>query len=602
MFLGTTALSEFWEKDHEILFLGSWCLRHDRRVEWEKLRLRVMPSPWKDRERFYEATAYLDQCYERLLAQLGDYLDDVHGVPHGRRYWRILLGPWCFHYLHVVYDRYVHLLDAFSKHPVKRTLVLDPSSFRVPRDTSEFQELVSDDPYNLQLFSQVLKAMGHSFPARQFREEWGELGNGRLKQGWASFPRKAITKSLALASSVLACAGSGQGSIGLWKSRLQYKHACRLALRTHLRVVPLELPARWPFPVPNAVFGGHRAGLADLQYHDNFERVAVELLPVNLPVMYLESYPSARESILMQARKAPETILCSDGWYFDEPFKFLAAELSDRKRRFVAVQHGGGYGIFRYIYSERHEMSVSDTFMVWGWADPSNSQMRNLPSPALSVLKGQEEARSLASRPTVFFISTANLRYLMRLHSFPVGIFNQEYIHWQMRFLGALPIELRRVLLFRGFPGKNGDEGRDRVTEQFKEIRVDKLSRIYKRIRQARLCVVDHAGTTFLEALRANVPTVLFWDSACTEVRQEAESYFENLRKAGILYESPEEAAAKVVKVYDEPWLWWGDPAVQAARRTFVDRLALGQRDWMDCWVKALEAEFVRRLGPRGTV
>lgn len=39
MFLATTALSEFWDKDQEILFLGSWCLRYDRRSEWGNLNL-----------------------------------------------------------------------------------------------------------------------------------------------------------------------------------------------------------------------------------------------------------------------------------------------------------------------------------------------------------------------------------------------------------------------------------------------------------------------------------------------------------------------------------------------------------------------------------
>ena len=74
MFLATTALSEFWDKDQEIICLGPWCLPYDRRSEWCSLNYHVLPSPWDDRERFYKAAQYLDEGYERLLEQLAGYL------------------------------------------------------------------------------------------------------------------------------------------------------------------------------------------------------------------------------------------------------------------------------------------------------------------------------------------------------------------------------------------------------------------------------------------------------------------------------------------------------------------------------------------------
>ena len=43
MFLATTALSEFWDKGQETLFLGPWCRREDFRPEWEALRGEVLP-------------------------------------------------------------------------------------------------------------------------------------------------------------------------------------------------------------------------------------------------------------------------------------------------------------------------------------------------------------------------------------------------------------------------------------------------------------------------------------------------------------------------------------------------------------------------------
>ena len=72
MFLATTALADFWDTSDEILFLGSWCLRYDRRRDWQGLRYRVLPSLWDDRRRFYAAAEYLDECAEGILKRLTD--------------------------------------------------------------------------------------------------------------------------------------------------------------------------------------------------------------------------------------------------------------------------------------------------------------------------------------------------------------------------------------------------------------------------------------------------------------------------------------------------------------------------------------------------
>ena len=104
--------------------------------------------------------------------------------------------------------------------------------------------------------------------------------------------------------------------------------------------------------------------------------------------------------------------------------------------------------------------------------------------------------------------------------------------------------------------------------------------------------VIDHPGTSALEVLAANIPMVLFWDPKWWEMRREAEPYFEGLRKVGILWNSPETAAAKLAEIYHDPWAWWGSSEVQQARKNFADRYALAREDWADCWAKALAEEL----------
>ena len=132
MFLATTALTEFWNKDQEILALGAGCLLYDKRSEWESLNYRVMPRVWDDRQRFYQASRYLEGCQEQVLEQIAGYLNSVHKVSRSQRYWRIIIGPWLFDHLQCVYDRYVQLGEALRSYPDIETLTLDAGSFRTP--------------------------------------------------------------------------------------------------------------------------------------------------------------------------------------------------------------------------------------------------------------------------------------------------------------------------------------------------------------------------------------------------------------------------------------------------------------------------------------
>ena len=104
-----------------------------------------------------------------------------------------------------------------------------------------------------------------------------------------------------------------------------------------------------------------------------------------------------------------------------------------------------------------------------------------------------------------------------------------------------------------------------------------------------RLLVLDHHGTTMLEALAANVPTICFWDPACWPITAEFHNLLLKLGEAGIWHSSAEDAAVHVVKVWADPAAWWKDAKTQEARLEFMQhfaRVVPRHRDAL--WVGAL--------------
>ncbi len=594
MFLATTALREYWDTGEQLLFLGPWCLQRKQGSSLNGLSYRVLGNPWDDQERFRRATDYLDACGERMLVRLSDYLNGVHGVSRTPRYWRVLIGPWLLDYLHVSYDRYIRIKEALRVEPELRTIVLDPQSFLVPGDTGEFFSWIDDDHYNLQVISEQLAHLGYRFPARKAEQgEEPRMAARRLAPPRAGLRQRLRRWGSSTLTHALRVSHGRRPGASLYEVRCPPWWLWRIAWRTGLHVLPHELSRQWSFWHHDPIFDERRKALAALSASDEFERITVQALPQHFPVLYLEGYATARNEALHGQRGFPAIMVSSTAWYSHEPFKFLAGEASEQGSRLVTVQHGGGYGIFRFIAPEQHESRLGDLGLVWGWADSKQAgRVRNAPDLLLSSQRTLKEGtHKRSASQTALFVLTAHLRYLPRFHSFPIGIDTEGYLDWQLRFLAAVSEEMRAKIRVRLYPAASEEAARAQLVERFAAVRFDNDEPLLRRMTRARMVIIDHCGTSILEALRLGVPLICFWDPERTDVREEAAPYVERLREAGILWDSPEAAAAKVEAVYEQPWAWWGQASVQSARREFVDRYALGRADWLTCWAKILTEE-----------
>jgi len=594
MFLATTALSEFWDKQQEILFLGYWCLRDDRRPDWEGLKYQVLPSLWDDRRRFYDSARYLDECGERMLNRLSSYLNESHGVSHSQRYWRILIGTWLFHYLHSIYDRYIHLQEATKLVSRMQTVILDSESFMTPISTDDGIHWLGQDLYNLQLYSQLWQLMGFSVSSRRAALTGQNFCNVRKRLRWRDTAHNLLRVGARYAERAAQYLRGGCPAIALCDMSMPLGMLWRLALQSRLHAVPFKFACDFDLAAFGVVGDRQRRGLATLPASSEFERVFIETLPQNFPVLYLEGYARARNATLANHSRFPQAIVSETGWAFNEPFKFFAAEASERAVRLIAVQHGGGYGLSRHTPYELHEARIADSYLVWGWAEDEGQSKSNWPNPKLSALAARAARRKDPCKAeTVLFVATADLPYLTRFYHRPVGSQWENYSVWQQRFFLALSNQSRSVTRFRHQTGRWGLEefGKlflERIRQRFPEVQPDDGAAFFEKIWSSRIIVFDNQGTGFLETLAANVPTILFWNPQEWEVGMEAEPHVQRLREAGILWDSPETAAEKVARIYDDPWAWWGSDEVQEARRRFVERYALGRADWADTWVQGL--------------
>jgi putative transferase (TIGR04331 family) len=595
MFLATTALTRFWDTAGPILFLGPWCTLHSERSNWAALEYQILPNPWDNREKFFQAGLHCQSVADLLLTELTPYLNSVNGVHFDARYWRILVGPWILWYVSALYDRYVYLKEAFQAFPALKTIVLKESDYFTIHEFAEHSRMIDKSHlYNLQLFSQIIRTWGYEFPEKSALPK-GRPTAPRQAKPYLHYPRAflkgAISRVRGLGARYLLTAPR------VIVHPINFDRWPRLKLSATSgfcgRFAFESFPPGWRFEADST--HPARRELASLSRNtDEFGQVLAATLPLNFPTLYLEGYRESRRFLLNMCprKQMPRVLVSVASLWSDEYGKFQAAEMSTRGGRIICVQHGSNYGAARYLDSEWHERQIADRFCCWGWADQeSDPKLQNLPHPKLDYarhLPGDSDRHT-----NILLVGTCHPGYLHMFQSAPRGRQMQNYIDATLDFLQGIGPEYQRMLIYRGNKAGYEWDIAARIKEKFPVVTIDDHARsFYRQMRQARVLVFDHPGTTFLEAMAANMPHVLFYDPQHWEMRATAKPYFDLLFKSGLLFYTPRTAAAKIQEVYHDVDRWWFSDQVQQGRQKFAAHFALGHKAWNKSWVDLIRQEL----------
>ncbi len=590
MFLATTADQRFWKTDKPILFLGEWCKLYSQKSTWLELSHQVMPYPWDNRQDMYNAVKYERKFYEEALDILTIFLNKVHGENHNTKYWRIIIGPWLLYYIQVIHERYTCLKYACDLYSPVESIGLAESSFRIPINMLDFNDSCSGDVYNLQLYTILLDQIGCDIEKRAIINEYNFDKNtqaGLVKRFEEVFKKGLLRWS--------------QNSKTLMTDIYLPLHLiAKLVIATGFSARWCKFPetAVWLSKITVDDLHPSRHDLIKLEMAnmDSFKRIFMQTLPYNLPLLYLEGYQISRKWGLNFGRANKiKKIVTANASIFNEAFKFVVADSTEKGAQLVLIQHGGGYGSTKYYPNEILERSIADEYWTWGWGE-EDVKIKAMPHPILSNISSMRNLTGKDSK-VILYVGNSNLRYRLTNISSPMGNQILDYINWQIRFLKAINGNVNRKLLFRPYPFDRDWYAQKRIDNAIENLNFDtysgkKLFRkyrdIYYKLLNASLVICDMNQTTFLETLALNIPLIVFLNPKYEEFRSSAEPYFEDLRRVQILHDSPESAANRVNQIADDPMRWWMTSEVQSVRGRFCQRFVRTSENWLKEWISRL--------------
>jgi putative transferase (TIGR04331 family) len=572
-YLCTTGISEIWDVSCPLLLLGPWCLMPsiNKDLLAEK-SYQLIPSPFVPAIQIKYAADYCFELSKSLLPQLTRELNSLHQVDYPQNYWKTLLLPWLVHFTGVFYDRFKRIEQVLIDYPRFNTNVLSPDDCDIRcRDIQHFMlNQVNDDYYNLKLFSIIIQYLckgqcNHISISRNTKEL-------PVKQMWYNSLFDYILNKY--------CFNRKTSKFILSDMYHLSKIDClTLNHNPHFKMLWLRNFSATSYKGGDDYCPGTRKGIVLTGAPDNFSQLLFNIIPLAIPVCYIENYKSFHEVAMRDLKTSPLAAGSSIGWYYNERLKFYLAESTLYGAQLVDFQHGGGYGISLAAPTESISME-KDTFYTWGWKSDENTVP--LPSPHLSKIRNTAKKGG----NHLLMVGAGVPRYHYRFDSGLQCDNMLDYMAYKEQFLQCLSNPLLSKLLYRPYNDYGWGE-KELVQKIHPMVRFAVKGKLTNLMKKARLVVIDHPHTSYLEALIINVPTVLFWDYNVHLVRAEAEPYFQMLKDAEILFNNPKDAAYKINQVFDNPKEWWQSTKVQKARLSFCDQFALSSENWKKEWAQA---------------
>ena len=568
----TTADELTWKFDRPVLFLGEWCRLYDRRAVWEEMD-GIVAAPFGIQPGQYKQDlTYVQGISRQLLIELSTALNIFHNTNHSIRYWNILIGHWLQRYAAVCFNRYFTIEKALRENKISSTTIFDSNNL-VTSNSMSFNLAINDDSWNQAFYARILRLLGDvEFDSNstgfQDIQDFNEDSNETPARPFIKNSIFAIVRHLLPLFSKKNDAFIISSYLPIWqevKLQLALGQCPQLWRSPLLQSIPLDLKTRRHF------------ALSD-KGHTGFEQFVRHQLADIIPVCYLEGYAKlCQQAESLPWPTDPKFIFTSNSFDTDEVFKAWAGSKVERGTPYFTGQHGNNYGT---LLGNQNwpELATCDRFITWGW---SNGDSKNIPSFVFTTA-GRKLINAKLDGGLLLVELGVSVRISIDDRYFKFAKYQED----QFRFVESLPEAIHEQMGVRLFLDKRSRwSEKQRWHDRSPNTRLvgDEVEdpTIWELYAQSRLVVFSFDSTGLLETLSLNIPTLCFWHSQLDHMQPSfdhllpsAMPYYEMLREAEIIVDSPEQAAKHVELHWDDIEKWWGSDEVQNARKLFCQHYA----------------------------
>lgn len=580
--LVTTALESTWPEKSPILFLGSWCCSFSRKEYISSLNFDIAHYHWDDRNKLAKDYKNLELIYEFYLEYFSKKLNKIHNQSYSRRYWRILIGPWLYTCIQVLYDRWYMLYSTINKSESFNIFSLDKEfSDLICDDLDAFNASIEKDEWNEVLYSMIVKNFfSKQVTIKTITQKKPTTQKINFKRDKTKFTNKGknLKSLIKLFLNTLSSFFVRRSDVFIIAPHMSYYK--QFLLNIKLR----QFPALW-FRKSKKIDCDQKPILrnniktSSPGIYEDFEDVLDFMLFKLIPKSYLEGFNVLKKLTKSQGwPKSPRYIFTSNAYSSDEIFKCWAGEKVENGSKLIIGQHGGNFGMTPMATHEAHQIKISDKWLSWGWNDTSEDKIISVGNFKSKIKKSNKRSDGNA-----LLVSMTLPKYSYYLYSVPIAGQVASYFEDQLSFADALPEYIKKKLTIRTYPQDREWDQIARWQNRFGNISFDNSNNsLIKSLASSRIFIGTYNATTYIETFSVNMPTILFWNPNHWEINTNSMDYFSKLVDVNILHYSPESAAAHLENIWTEIDDWWFSDDVQKVVNDFTYRYSKENRNIVD--------------------
>jgi putative transferase (TIGR04331 family) len=578
-----TALNQTWgDENQELYFLGEWCLIFEKHYLLENRKYEINQFHWDDRVKLSKDYEYLKNLHQKLLTSLTNYLNKLHKTNHSIRYWQIILDPWLFSYLGILFDRWENIRNCFNYNRKFDVIFLsENNSFDKYMCWLEFVRMVSDDYWNQLLCQRILI------------NEYGD--NVNIK--YIELPKNSNIKSISslkLLKKLLKRAI--YSSINIYNNFFQknkfafiesyFRLPSLFLLNFKLGQIPrIELPPL--FEINKIKNQDHinyltkirEEGLIDFNSIDRFELFIQKWIVKDLPQSIIEFYQTFNLKA-SQIKFNPSVIITANAHWGDISAKYWFAQNVNKGKKLLILEHGGSLPAKKELFN--FEEDISDFKITWFL--PYNTKHVQLPPSKLVKYKNKSpHARKKPSKGFLLIVGNEQQRYVNRVSFYPLSKQCLESFILIKKFYFNLDIFIKNKTKLKPYYNQ-GFNTTARYSELLGSDKIVKGKNLTKIMEYSKIIVCTYPETTFSEAMYTGVPTILLYPEHLYERNPVAYPLIQILKSVNILFIDPHEAALHINKIWENPEKWWNSGAVIEARTEFFKQALNIDSNWMNEW------------------
>ena len=260
---------------------------------------------------------------------------------------------------------------------------------------------------------------------------------------------------------------------------------------------------------------------------------------------------------------------------------FLNAFLHKKKVKSIYIQHN----FLSHIYLSNQLdfiLKKFDKYYTFGWSIPGNKKIESAGS-LFKWLPSDNKIPFDSVNEYILFVPTKPLE-VMHYTSGYLGecgkFFVKKYINSEKNFFSNLRTSIKKKIIYKAFPNNQLIDYEDNnfkiIKKNLKKNNIkifdSKKLDVEKYFLNAKLIIISYLATSYLQALKSNKPTVIFFTEETYFLKKKYSNYFKDLIDAKILHKDAKKVAIFVNSIENNICDWWHNKNTVLARKNFLKK------------------------------